>query len=269
MKAVAREIATGSGLDCPCFVAGTPVWTDKGLVPIEKIQVSDMVLSKSETTGEKAYRRVVRTFRKEDQEIRAVCADGAMNEDGSEVLVEFLFATPEHPFWIDTHGWVTLDELWDCGARHKIDTWAFERADGRKAMFFDEYEAVGYSLAFLSDSENHAFVNIGRDGGRGYTVRFDGKCQVGSFDPFAFVDRGAAKFRIAFQGATRTGDDLEDLSDVEGATSSRFRTTVFNIEVEDFHTYFVGELGLWVRNTCKQTEACLMPNPSVNADAAR
>jgi hypothetical protein len=28
----------------------------------------------------------------------------------------------------------------------------------------------------------------------------------------------------------------------------RARTSVYNIEVEDFHTYYVGELGLWVHN---------------------
>ena len=30
-----------------------------------------------------------------------------------------------------------------------------------------------------------------------------------------------------------------------------FKTTVYNIEVEDFHTYFVGELGIWVHNSCE------------------
>src|SRR5690606_5809188 len=28
------------------------------------------------------------------------------------------------------------------------------------------------------------------------------------------------------------------------------RTTVYNVEVEDFHTYFVGEGGVWVHNAC-------------------
>lgn len=27
-----------------------------------------------------------------------------------------------------------------------------------------------------------------------------------------------------------------------------YRATVYNIEVEDWHTYFVGELGVWVHN---------------------
>ena len=28
------------------------------------------------------------------------------------------------------------------------------------------------------------------------------------------------------------------------------RKTVYNFEVEDFHTYFVGEAGVWVHNSC-------------------
>ncbi len=37
---------------------------------------------------------------------------------------------------------------------------------------------------------------------------------------------------------------------VKGSTWTNIRTTVYNLEVEDFHTYFVGEGGLWVHNTC-------------------
>lgn len=29
------------------------------------------------------------------------------------------------------------------------------------------------------------------------------------------------------------------------------RCAVYNLEVEDYHTYFVGEHGIWVHNTCK------------------
>jgi hypothetical protein len=64
-----------------CFVAGTPVWADKGLVPIEKIKVGDLMLSKSDVTGEKAYKRVLQTFRTENQEIRTVNIEGPMNAD--------------------------------------------------------------------------------------------------------------------------------------------------------------------------------------------
>lgn len=42
-----------------CFVAGTLVSTDKGLVPIEKIKVGDLVSSKNPETGEKALKQVL------------------------------------------------------------------------------------------------------------------------------------------------------------------------------------------------------------------
>jgi hypothetical protein len=46
-----------------CFIAGTMVWTDNGLVPIDQLKVGDSVLSQPESTGEKAYRKVERRNR--------------------------------------------------------------------------------------------------------------------------------------------------------------------------------------------------------------
>ncbi len=60
------ESATGG------FVAGTLVHTERGLVPIEQIQVGDMVLSQPEIKGELAYRNVLNTFVHEDMEIYLV-----------------------------------------------------------------------------------------------------------------------------------------------------------------------------------------------------
>lgn len=56
-----------------CFVAGTLIWTDNGRVPIEQIQVGDLVLSKPETNdGPQAYKRVVKTFYFDDLEVEFV-----------------------------------------------------------------------------------------------------------------------------------------------------------------------------------------------------
>ena len=48
-----------------CFIAGTLVHTDKGLVPINKIKVGDRVLSRDENNpdAENVYKRVVSTFK--------------------------------------------------------------------------------------------------------------------------------------------------------------------------------------------------------------
>lgn len=36
----------------------------------------------------------------------------------------------------------------------------------------------------------------------------------------------------------------------EDPIPDEYLATVYNFEVEDYHTYFVGELGVWVHNTC-------------------
>ncbi|HWM87280.1 MAG TPA: polymorphic toxin-type HINT domain-containing protein [Kofleriaceae bacterium] len=41
---------------------------------------------------------------------------------------------------------------------------------------------------------------------------------------------------------------------VSGSSATSRRTTVYNFEVEEFHTYFVGEGAAWVHNECKTPE---------------
>ncbi len=55
-----------------CFPAGTLVWTDKGMVPIEQIKVGDKVLSQPETGGEQCYKSVINTFVHEDKILRQI-----------------------------------------------------------------------------------------------------------------------------------------------------------------------------------------------------
>jgi hypothetical protein len=258
-----------------CFVAGTPVWTDKGLVSIEQIQVGDFVLSRCEKTGEQTYKRVSRTFRTEAQEIRAIAAEGPLNPDGSDFIVEYIFATPEHPIWVNNHGWLPVKELLDCWQKYDIWHWSFARADGRQASFFPEISTVGYplfeanqacflyQLSTVSDSSlagsKGAFVRMrGGDEDPGFTLIFDGNRFDDNYDP---AERGSLdtpdNTRAAYHGARPVGDFVDGLSH----GPNLFKTTVYNIEVEDFHTYFVGDLGLWVHNACTVVD-------SIAADAA-
>ena len=43
--------------------------------------------------------------------------------------------------------------------------------------------------------------------------------------------------------------DYEKWADPTNETRARYTTTVYNFEVEDWHTYFVGKMGVWVHNT--------------------
>jgi hypothetical protein len=105
-----------------CFVAGTLVHTKDGLVPIEKIRVGDLVLSRPEMKGELVYRRVVDTFVHEEKEIYLIghCVAGESVDEIDEVTfwdendesdVSYLVATGDHPFWVKNVGWTRVENL--------------------------------------------------------------------------------------------------------------------------------------------------------------
>ena len=83
-----------------CFVAGTEVLTDHGLVPIEKIQVGDLVWAEDPDTGEKALKPVLQLFVSETHElVRLLIED------------EIILATTGHPFHVKGKGWVQAFDL--------------------------------------------------------------------------------------------------------------------------------------------------------------
>jgi len=88
-----------------CFVEGTLVHTQNGLKPIEKIEVGDLVASKNEFTGETTWKPVVQLFRNFDKEILNLTL---VNAGGD---TELLGVTAEHPFWVESIGWVNAANL--------------------------------------------------------------------------------------------------------------------------------------------------------------
>lgn len=83
-----------------CFLAGTRVWAETGLVPIESIRVGDRVLSQDPQTGELALKFVVETTLRPASPTRRV-------QVGSETIA----ATRGHPFWSVGQGWRMAKEL--------------------------------------------------------------------------------------------------------------------------------------------------------------
>jgi hypothetical protein len=83
-----------------CLIAGTPVWTESGLVPIEQIRVGDRVLSQNPDTGELAYKPVLRTTLRPPARLVKVVFDG-----------EALQSSGGHPFWVAGQGWVKARDL--------------------------------------------------------------------------------------------------------------------------------------------------------------
>lgn len=80
-----------------CLVRGTKIWTDRGLLAIERVRVGDLVPAKHPETGELSYKPVLRTSRRSPEPTVAVMTRGGT-----------IRATGGHQLWISGKGWVRL-----------------------------------------------------------------------------------------------------------------------------------------------------------------
>jgi hypothetical protein len=83
-----------------CFLAGTPVRTERGAVPIESIQPGDRVLAQDQDTGELTYKVVLKTTLRPPAKMLRVSTGG-----------DQVVTTLGHPFWVSGHGWKMAKEL--------------------------------------------------------------------------------------------------------------------------------------------------------------
>jgi len=83
-----------------CFVAGTLVRAERGLVKIEEVLAGDRVLSQNPDTGELAYKVVKETTVRPPGKIRLV-----------RVGDEEIRTTLAHPFWVSGLGWKMAQDL--------------------------------------------------------------------------------------------------------------------------------------------------------------
>ena len=95
MGVVASEIGTTA-----CFLAGTPVYTENGKVPIENIKPGDIVLSEDPETGDVEYKRVLEVYINESTELVHLIIDD-----------EEIITIPSHPFYVKNLGFVPAGEL--------------------------------------------------------------------------------------------------------------------------------------------------------------
>lgn len=83
-----------------CLVAGTPIWTERGLVSIETIQSGDRVLSKDVNSGELTYKPVLFTTVREPTPVQTFVVND-----------ESITASYGHHFWVSGQGWTKMREL--------------------------------------------------------------------------------------------------------------------------------------------------------------
>ncbi|MGP0174504.1 TolC family outer membrane protein [Pseudomonas sp. NCHU5208] len=197
-----------------CFIKGTRVYTREGKKPIEEIQVGDWVLSCPEDSpGQPEYKRVVRTFAHDPQPVFRIIIhpEGWVFPDPSY----FVVATGNHPFWVEGVGWTCADAL-------NPQQW-LRQGDGGRAF------VGGVSRVYRTGQEGIGWVSS--------TLEPDGHGSVFDYANYAAVDDSVEEKFLYLPDEVLASDD------------PYLRVPVFNLEVEDFHTYYVGgKHGFWVHN---------------------
>jgi hypothetical protein len=193
-----------------CFVKGTLVHTREGLRPIDELEVGDHALSSPEDgSGTPEYRRVVATASHEHKTVRRILASNPTANEG-----EMIAATGNHPFWVESIGWTRADSL----ARGNI----LRRAAGSTWEVARQYPVYGT-----------------HDPGVGWT---QAAADV--------VTSNGSRYDYLEAQPIPSSGGFEDIlpRDILRGRDRYLRLTVYDIEVEDFHTFYVGKAGIWVHD---------------------
>ncbi len=122
---------------CSCFVAGTPVWTSTGQMPIQEIRPGDCVLSQHTDTGELSFKPVLATTVRPPSPLVEIHV-------GSEIIR----ATRGHPFWVSGVGWQMAKEL-------KAGQWLHTTSGGK---LIDQVEHRGEAPCYnLVVADDHSY----------------------------------------------------------------------------------------------------------------
>jgi Bacterial Ig domain/Pretoxin HINT domain/Bacterial cadherin-like domain len=200
-----------------CFAAGTLVHTKEGLVPIEQIKVGDWVLSKPENGGDQAYKRVLQTFaHAPERVVRLGYYIPANKPDKYGSNIGIINCTLNHPFWVKELGWTAADEL---------------RNHGRKTVQFEDMDGADIAFSTLTNVYVSDQPNVGW-----IPLRGNQADSIGALWDYA-------------EHKLVNGNALAlDLIAAYEHPDPFLKLPVYNLEVEDFHTYYVGEHGIWVHN---------------------
>lgn len=252
-----------------CFAAGTFIHTDKGLVPIEKIKVGDMVLSKPESgEGEICYKPVVSTFQHDEQPLWLLQADKYYGDDINGEIVNFdrlnkydeitynLLVTLNHPVWVIGMG--ILDEYNNVSNQYEpYPQPHWKRVDQLKQHeMMVNNEGILFSIArvqplyqFKNEDNKEVVANIAWCQ-KHYHITSD----MEDYDDYNF-NLGWAVDVLKYQNSdSEKGMCLigkpwrNNLSFNPKNGGVPYTATVYNFEVEGYHTYFVQRSGLWVHN---------------------
>jgi hypothetical protein len=227
------------------FPAGTMIHTDQGLMPIQEIKVGDMVLSRPKQGGENApteYKRVVRAFCAGEVEVVRLLSKRQIEWDDWDDGRNFVqFITHNHLVWVEQRKkWISVKDLQVGELLSGVDN-----TDGQKLLSID--------LVFKGslDKAQHFGIclepSLGLDDSRDVSmyIDFDSKGYSVNYNRFYTGYKGylfdrSVYFRLDSKLEKIVFDDFYDHS------NNFLMVAIYNIEVEEFQTYFIGQQSIWV-----------------------
>ncbi len=218
------------------FIAGTLIHTQTGLKPIEQIQVGDWVLSQPEEKGELSYKRVTQTFVCEGRKVFLIRFSSREKTLLNLQAVElgkplpytgnpWVAVTGFCSFYTKKRGWVNASSL-DNG-------YEIELADGSFSCSYIITKIKKTPLADIGWAPWESGAWYSYDGG----IMVDFRSR-----PFKLtVDDAAEKYLYEALGEIYYPRHCPNI-----------QRTVYNFKVEDNHTYYVEEYGIWVHDAIQQ-----------------
>ncbi|MDR2111892.1 MAG: hypothetical protein LBQ62_02130 [Candidatus Accumulibacter sp.] len=195
-----------------CFPKGTRIHTKEGMKSIEDIQVGDWVLSSPEDgSGKPEYKRVLKTIRHEKKTLRKI----AFGWNPQRMGLSTMAATGNHPFWVEGIGWTRADKLKNGDLLRMLD--GTTKVEFQVPIYqFREEPGIGWvqTVEDLDSMMNPA---------TGFLFDYE-------------------NFKLLPENEREGELDWEDMTE-----SNYLKVTVYNLEVEDYHTYYIGR-GTWVHN---------------------
>lgn len=204
------------------FIAGTLIHTKDGIRPISEIKVGDWLLSHIEDPTqrtERDYKRVNRIFEFHNQRIVQFCwcrnvGDGEFGH---------AFSTQNPLVWSHPQGWVPIGNVPYTSA-------GSEEWFGRNLVLADGSVGERYEINPVYTTNKWEIAYLEADGEPGY------------------VNLALAPHQFLLD-YVHEGDECRE--DQDSDEWSFYTSTVFHLEVEDWHTFFIGKTGLLVHDATR------------------
>lgn len=231
------------------FVAGTLVHTDKGLVPIQEIKVGDIVLSRPEWGGKDAlidYKCVTRAFCSGEELIyRLVLWDSDVEYiQGAKLKVKVLFVSENHLIWVESDkDWVPTYMLDACNGE-ALFSYNFNKLFATVSVYpvlkVDKYH-INSNKESLIDLSKVGFCCVDKQRETDMIIlnRIEG---IQVFSDSCWQNY----YDFSYEYSVIPRKDIDYLNSLDLSSNGILSANVYNLEVQDFHTYFIGEDGIWV-----------------------